>query len=77
MKNEKPSDSNFYVFRKVSAYGISPHQLSYVTHSNSGEGLLFFGNVTIPFVDRFPKNTKLYSIMTTRPEDRKTEAAEE
>ena len=57
--------------------GISPHQLSYVTHSNSGEGLLFFGNVTIPFVDRFPKNTKLYSIMTTRPEDRKTEAAEE
>ena len=44
--------------------GISPHQLSYVTHSNPGEGLLFFGNVTIPFVDRFPKNTKLYSIMT-------------
>ena len=57
--------------------GISPHQLSYVTHSNSGEGLLFFGNVTIPFVDRFPKNTKLYSIMTTRPEDRKMETAEE
>ena len=51
--------------------GISPHQLSYVTHSNSGEGLLFFGNVTIPFIDRFPKNTKLYSIMTTRPEDKK------
>ncbi len=57
--------------------GISPHQLSYVTHSNSGEGLLFFGNVTIPFVDRFPKNTRLYSIMTTRPEDRKAEAAKE
>ena len=57
--------------------GISPHQLSYVTHSNSGEGLLFFGNVTIPFVDRFPKNTKLYSIMTTRPEDRKAEAGKE
>ena len=28
--------------------GISPHQLSYVTHTNSGEGLLFFGNTTIP-----------------------------
>ena len=53
--------------------GISPHQLSYVTHSNSGEGLLFFGNVTIPFVDRFPQNTTLYSIMTTRPEDKKHE----
>lgn len=34
--------------------GISEHQLSYITHSNSGEGLLFYGNVTIPFVDRFP-----------------------
>ena len=35
--------------------GISEHQLSYITHSNSGEGLLFYGSVTIPFVDRFPK----------------------
>ena len=35
--------------------GISEHQLSYITHSNSGEGLLFYGNVTIPFVDRFPR----------------------
>ncbi len=49
--------------------GISPHQLSYVTNSNAGEGLLFFGNVIIPFVDHFPKDTELYSIMTTRPED--------
>jgi len=46
--------------------GISPHQLSYVTHSGPGEGLLFFGNVIIPFVDRFPKDTTLYKIMTTR-----------
>ena len=48
---------------------ISPHQLSYVTNSNAGEGLLFYGNVIIPFVDHFPKDTELYSIMTTRPED--------
>ena len=48
---------------------ISPHQLSYVTNSNAGEGLLFYGNVIIPFVDHFPKGTELYSIMTTRPED--------
>ena len=41
--------------------GISPHQLSYVTHSGPGEGLLFFGNVIIPFVDHFPKDTLLYS----------------
>ena len=48
---------------------ISPHQLSYVTNSNAGEGLLFYGNVIIPFVDRFPKDTELYAIMTTRLED--------
>jgi len=45
---------------------ISPHQLSYVTHSGEGEGLLFYGNVILPFVDRFPTNTELYRIMTTR-----------
>mgnify|MGYP004458370801 FL=1 len=49
--------------------GISPHQLSYVTHSGPGEGLLFFGNVIIPFVDRFPKDTTRYKIMTTRPDE--------
>ncbi len=48
---------------------ISPHQLSYVTNSNAGEGLLFYGNVIIPFVDHFPKDTELYAIMTTRLED--------
>jgi len=46
--------------------GISSHQLSYVTHSNAGEGLLFYGNTIIPFVDRFPKDTELYRIMTTK-----------
>ena len=46
--------------------GISPHQLSYVTQSAEGEGLLFYGNTIIPFVDRFPKDTELYKIMTTK-----------
>lgn len=49
--------------------GISNHQLSYVTHSGPGEGLLFYGNVIIPFVDRFPKDTELYSLLTTRPSE--------
>lgn len=49
--------------------GISPHQLSYVTHSGPGEGLLFFGNVIIPFVDHFPKDSSLYRVMTTRPDE--------
>lgn len=52
---------------------ISPHQLSYVTGSGVGEGLLFYGNVILPFVDNFPKNTELYSIMTTKLEETKQE----
>ncbi len=50
--------------------GISQHQLSYVTQSGEGEGLLFYGNVILPFVDRFPKDLKLYSIMTTKPNEK-------
>lgn len=56
---------------------ISPHQLSYITHSNPGEGLLFYGNTTIPFVDRFPKDTEIYRLLTTRPEDLANEAKQE
>ena len=48
---------------------ISPHQLSYVTHSGGGEGLLFYGNIILPFVDRFPKDTELYRVMTTKPNE--------
>lgn len=62
MLNQGPGD------RKILAekLNISPHQLSYVTHSGEGEGLLFYGNVILPFVDRFPANTELYKIMTTK-----------
>lgn len=52
---------------------ISPHQLSYVTHSGEGEGLLFYGNVILPFVDRFPKDLELYRIMTTKLSEVKAE----
>lgn len=45
---------------------ISPHQLSYVTQSGEGEGLLFYGSVILPFVDRFPKDMQLYKIITTK-----------
>ena len=48
---------------------ISNHQLSYVTHSSEGEGLLFYGSTILPFVDRFPKDTRLYAIMTTKPQE--------
>lgn len=61
----------------ASHLGISPHQLSYVTHSGSGEGLLFYGDTTIPFVDRFPKDTELYALLTTKPEEKANERKEE
>jgi len=48
---------------------ISPYQLSYVTNSGEGEGLLFYGNIIIPFKDRFDKSLKLYALMTTKPNE--------
>ena len=56
--------------------GISTHQLSYVTHSGEGEGLLFYGSTILPFVDHFPKNTELYRIMTTKPQELKKKGEE-
>lgn len=48
---------------------ISPYQLSYVTNSGEGEGLLFYGNTIIPFKDKFDKNLRLYSLMTSKPDE--------
>ena len=64
--------------RKILAQqlGISPHQLSYVTHSNAGEGLLFYGDTIVPFVDNFPKDTELYRLMTTKPNEVKEDVEE-
>lgn len=47
--------------------GISPEQLSFISNSGEGEGLLLYGGAIIPFVDRFPKDTKMYKLMTTKP----------
>ena len=48
---------------------ISEQQLSYVTQAPAGSGLLFFGNTIIPFKDRFPKDSSLYRLMTTKPQE--------
>ena len=48
---------------------ISKSQLEYVTNVKPGEGLLFFGDVIIPFKDKFPTDTKLYKVMTTKPKE--------
>lgn len=46
--------------------GISPHQLRFVTRVGEGQGLIFYGSMVMPFVDHFPKDTKMYQIMTTK-----------
>ena len=48
---------------------ISPHQLSYVTNSGEGEGLIFYDSTIIPFKDKFDKSLRLYSLMTTKVSD--------
>lgn len=54
---------------------LSDTQVGYVTNSEPGHGLLFAGNSIIPFKDEFPRNTKLYQMMTTKPDELKKAAA--
>lgn len=63
MLNQASGDREILAHR----LGISQDQLSYITNSGEGEGLLYFGNVIVPFIDKFPKETKLYKLMTTKP----------
>ena len=65
MLNQAASDRNILAQR----LGISPQELGHITNSDAGEGLLFFGDKIIPFVDKFPTDTKLYQVMTTKPAD--------
>ena len=48
---------------------ISKLQMSYITNSDIGCGLIRYGSSLVPFVNKFPKNTKLYKLMTTKPGD--------
>lgn len=50
---------------------ISDEQLSYITNSEAGCGLIKYGGSLVPFINEFPTNTRLYSLMTTKPSDRK------
>ena len=52
---------------------ISQHQIKYVTNVGQGEGLIFFVDIVQPFVDRFPKDTVMYTLLTTKPGETKTE----
>ena len=46
---------------------ISNEQMSYITNADAGCGLIKYGSALVPFINRFPPNTKLYQLMTTRP----------
>ena len=48
---------------------ISPAQMSYITNSDAGQGLLYTGKFIVPFIDKFPTGNVLYQAMTTKPED--------
>ena len=50
---------------------ISDEQIKYVTASEQGQGLIIYGNTILPVKDKFPKNTTMYSLMTTNPEELK------
>ena len=63
--NQAPGDRQFI----AKQLGISPRQLSYITHAGPGEGLMVYGSVIIPFVDHFPTDTEIYSLLTTRPSE--------
>lgn len=63
--NQASGDRNILCQR----LNISNQQATHITNSGPGEGLIFFGNVILPFVDNFPKDNELYSMMTTKLSD--------
>lgn len=65
MLNQAPSDRA----ELAQLLNISDTQLSYVTNSDAGQGLMFSGNSIIPFIDKFPTHTKLYQMMTTKVDE--------
>lgn len=65
MLNQAPLDK----IELSQMFNISPTQQQYITNSDSGTGLLYTGKTIVPFVDKFPKDTQLYKVMTTKPDE--------
>ena len=63
MLNQAASDR----MRLAELLNISKEQLSYITNADAGCGLIRYGSALVPFINRFPKDTKMYQLMTTRP----------
>jgi type IV secretory pathway VirB4 component len=65
MLNQSASDGQ----RLAKLLGISDEQMGYITNADAGCGLIRYGSALVPFVNRFPKNTELYRLMTTKPSE--------
>ena len=63
MLNQAASDRE----KLAKLLNISNEQLGYITNAPTGSGLIKYGSALVPFVNSFPKNTKLYELMTTKP----------
>ena len=65
MLNQAPMDRH----ELCKMLNISPTQETYITNADPGHGLLYTGKTVVPFVDKFPTNTQLYKVMTTKPDE--------
>jgi len=63
MLNQAPRDRE----KLANLLNISKEQMSYITDTEAGCGLIKYGSSLVPFMNRFPKDTKLYRLMTTKP----------
>ena len=63
MLNQAASDRE----KLAKLLNISNEQMSYITNADAGCGLIKYGSALVPFINRFPKNTQLYKLMTTKP----------
>lgn len=65
MLNQAPTDKQ----ELAKMFNISPAQLSYITNADTGQGLIYTGKSIVPFIDKYPTNTKTYAAMTTKLDD--------
>ena len=65
MLNQAPMDRRHL----CEMLNISTAQETYITNAEPGHGLLYTGRTIIPFVDKFPQNTELYKVMTTKADE--------
>lgn len=63
MLNQAASDRQ----KLADLLNISNEQMSYITNADAGCGLIKYGSSLVPFINKFPKNTRLYKLMTTKP----------